>query len=86
MNDHEIAERAHALPDTFADRLSPADLATVREYAEVGEWGEEIDLLLACLTSGRRSLTAVERMELIELMEAMGMATDAVEALNVGSA
>jgi hypothetical protein len=45
MDEYEIAERAHALPDRFADRLDPADLTTVREYAEVGEWSEEIDLL-----------------------------------------
>jgi hypothetical protein len=85
MDDYEIAERACALPDTFADRLEPNDLATIREYAEVGEWGEEIDLLLASLRAGRRSVTAAERAELTALLAAMGMATDAVEALNVRS-
>lgn len=86
MDDYEIAERAHALPDTFADRLEPADLATVREYAEAGEWGEEVDLLLTCLRAGQRSVTAAERTELMKLLAAMGTGTDAVEALNVGSA
>jgi len=51
MDEHELAERAYALPSRFADRLDPADLATVHEYAEAGEWGEEIDLLLACLNA-----------------------------------
>ena len=39
--------------ERFADRLDPADLAAVREYAEVGERGEEIGLLLACLRAAR---------------------------------
>ena len=59
MDDHELAERAHALPDIFANRLEPADLDAVREYAEAGEWGEEIDLLLASLRETQRSVTAV---------------------------
>jgi hypothetical protein len=84
MDGHEIAERAHALPDTFADRLDPADLAAVREYAEVGEWGEEIDLLLSSLRAGRRQVTAAERSELIALLQAMGMPTESVSMLNVG--
>jgi hypothetical protein len=86
MDGYEIAERAHALPDTFADRLESVDLAAVREYAEVGEWGEEIDLLLASLRAGQRSVTLAERTELIALLEAMGMTTEAVDALKVRSA
>jgi hypothetical protein len=39
MDQYELAERAYALPGRFADRLDPTGLATVREYAEVGEWG-----------------------------------------------
>jgi len=84
MDGYEVAERAHALPTTFADRLEPDDLAAVREYAEVGEWGEEIDLLLACLHAGRRSVTAAERTELVALLEAIGMSTALVYTLNVG--
>jgi hypothetical protein len=83
MDGYEIAERAHALPDTFADRLEPSDLAAVREYAEVGEWGEEIDLLLASLRAGQRSVSAAERRELVALLEAMGMSTEPVDMLNV---
>ncbi|MGD0702956.1 MAG: hypothetical protein ABSA02_24115 [Trebonia sp.] len=73
MDEHELAGRAYALPSRFADRLDPADLATVREYAEAGEWGEEIDLLLACLSAARRPVTVAERAELVALLEAMGM-------------
>jgi hypothetical protein len=83
MDDYELAQRAHALPDRFADRLDPADLATVREYAEVGEWGEEIDLLLACLRAAQRPVTPPERAELIALLEAMGMSTAPAKELRV---
>jgi hypothetical protein len=49
MDECELAGRAYALPVRFADRLNPAQLADVRECAQVGEWAEEIDPLLACL-------------------------------------
>lgn len=83
MDDHELAERAHALPDIFANRLEPADLDAVREYAEAGEWGEEIDLLLASLRETQRSVTAAERTELVTLLEAMGLPADPISALSV---
>jgi hypothetical protein len=82
MEDYELAQRAHALPNRFADRLDPADLATVREYAEVGEWGEEVDLLLACLSAARRPVTASEREELVALLEAMGLSPVPAEELS----
>lgn len=81
MDEYELAERAYALPDTFADRLNPADLATVREYAEAGEWGEEIDLLLACLSAARRPVTGEERAELVALLEAVGMSVEPADKL-----
>jgi len=59
--------------ERFAGRLDPAALAAVREYAEVGEWGEEIGLLLACLRAARQSLTAAECAELLALLEAIGL-------------
>lgn len=86
MDEYELAERAYALPARFADRLEPTDLATVREYSEAGEWGEEIDLLLACLSTARRPVTAVEREELVTLLEAMGMSAEPAQALSVDDA
>jgi hypothetical protein len=83
MDEYELAERAYSLPDRFADRLDPTDLATVREYAEAGEWGEEIDLLLACLRATGRPVTAAERGELVALLEAMGMPSEPAEELSV---
>ena len=71
MDAYELAARAHALPAAFADRLEPADLTDVRELAEAGEWGEEVDLLVATLRVRHRSVTAAERCELMALLEAM---------------
>jgi hypothetical protein len=82
MDEYELAERAYALPGRFADRLDPDDLATVREYAEAGEWGEEVDLLLACLIAARRPVTAAEREELAALLEAMGLPAEPAEGLS----
>jgi hypothetical protein len=86
MDEHELAERAYALPGRFADRLDPADLASVREYAEAGEWGEEIDLLLACLIAARNPVTAPERAELAALLAAMGMSAEPAEELSADGA
>ena len=81
MDEHELAVRTYELPGRFADRLDLARLAVVREYAEVGEWGEEIDLLLACLRMARRPVTAAERAELMALLQAMGLPAEPVEEL-----
>lgn len=86
MDEYELAERAYALPGRFADRLDPADLGTVREYAEVGEWGEEIDLLLASLRAARQPVTAAEREELVALLQAMGLPAEPAEQLSADGA
>ena len=86
MDEYELAKRAYALPARFADRVNPADLATIREYAEVGEWGEEVDLLLACLGSARHSVTAEERGELVALLDAMGWPSTPVDQLGTAEA
>jgi hypothetical protein len=81
MDAYELAARAHALPDAFADRLTPADLADVRGCAKAGEWGEEVDLLLASLRGRGQVITTAERYELIALLEAMDMPPDPVDRL-----
>ena len=58
----------------------------MREYAEVGEWGEEIDLSLACLRAARQPVTAEERRDLVALLEAMGMPAEPAEQLSAESA
>jgi hypothetical protein len=83
MEDQELARRTYALPDRFADRLDPKDLANIREYASVGEWGEEVEELLACLQQGDRAITTAEREELQMLLEAMGKPSDHLDQLRV---
>jgi hypothetical protein len=81
VDQHELARRAHGLAGRFADRLDPADLAAVREYAEAGEWGEEIDLLVACPKARRQPVTIAEREELVTLLDAMGTPAGPAEVL-----
>jgi hypothetical protein len=84
MDEYELAQRAFALFGRFADRLDPAALADVRECAQAGEWGEEIDLLVACLRAARCPVTAAEREELVTLLEAMGMPAEPARELSGG--
>lgn len=86
MEEYELADRAHALPGRFAERIDPGDLATVREYAEAGEWGEEIGLLLACLSGARRPVTVAEEAELLALLEAMGLSAEQADKLSADGA
>jgi hypothetical protein len=83
MDEHDLAQRAYALPDTFAGRLSPADLASVREFAEAGEWGEELDLLVAILSGTSQPVSVAERDELTALASAVGMPVEPVGRLIV---
>ena len=83
MDEHDLAQRAYALPDTFAGRLSPADLASVREFAEAGEWGEELDLLVAALSGTSQPVSVAERDELAALASAVGMPVEPVGRLIV---
>lgn len=53
----------------------------MRELAEAGEWGEEVDLLIACLRETRRPVTAAEREELAALLQAMGLPAEPAQEL-----
>lgn len=83
MDEHELAQRAYGLPDKFADRLTAADLASAREFAQVGEWGEELDLLVAALAAAHQSISPSERDELTALLSATGLSTDTISQLTV---
>jgi hypothetical protein len=85
VNQNDIANRVTALPDRFADRLDSGGLADVRDAARAGEWGEAVDILLAGLVQTGTVVSAGEQFELRSLLDAMGMPTEAVDALNVGS-
>jgi hypothetical protein len=85
MDEHDLAQRAYALPDKFAGRLTPDDLASVREFAEAGEWAEELDLLVAALVVAHQRVSPSERDELTALLSATGIPTDPIGRLTVNA-
>jgi hypothetical protein len=85
VNQDDIMRQVNALPDRFADRLAFSGLDDVRDAARAGEWGEAVDILLAGLIKGHVTVTADERDELRSLLTAMGMATEPIDRLSVGS-
>lgn len=81
MDERELVKRCRALPGRFADRLSPKDLADVEEFSSVGEWDEELELLLTCLDNGGQTISATERDEIKTLLDHMHMSHDRLNAL-----
>jgi hypothetical protein len=83
MTEDEIVEKAEALPDRFADRLTGSALWSIKRMRGGGEYGELAIELAASLAAHQAPVTAAERDELRELLEATGMPTDPIGALNV---
>ena len=83
MTEDEIIEKAEALPDRFAERLSDSALWSIKRMRGGGEYGEMTIELAASLAAHQAPVTAAERDELLELLEAMGMPTDPIGKLNV---
>ena len=83
MNESEVIEHTEALPDHYADRVRPEDLAGMRSMAGGGEWQELVDLLIASLALTQAPVTAGERDELRSLAEAIDLPTGPLAGLNV---
>jgi hypothetical protein len=83
MDLHEIARRASSLPRRFADRVPSQTHENIELMNEGGEYGELTIELAASLAAHQAPVTAAERDELLELLEAMGMPTDPIAKLNV---
>lgn len=83
MDRSELSRRAKALPDRFADRLDPTGLRHVHEDLGSGEWGEGLDNLLAGLANAAAPITREEHQELTELLAAIGMTTERLDALTI---
>ena len=83
MNESEVIEHTEALPDHYANRVRPEDLAGMRSMAGGGEWQELVDLLIASLALTQAPVTAGERDELRSLAEAMDLPTGPLAGLNV---
>ena len=83
MNESEVIEHTEALPDHYANRVRPEDLAGMRSMAGGGEWQELVDLLIASLALTQAPVTAGERDELRSLAEAIDLPTGPLAGLNV---
>lgn len=83
MTEAEIIERAEALPDRFADRVTESTLWSIKRMRGGGEYGELTIELAASLAAHHTPVTPEERDELRGLLEAMGMPTDPIDQLNV---
>ena len=81
MNETEIIQRAEELPDRFADRLPPETLESLRLMEAGGEYGELLIELAAALAKQGVPVTARERDELRDLLDATGMPAEPVGRL-----
>ena len=83
MDEYEIARRASDLPQRFADRIPQETLDIIELMDGGGEYGELTIELAASLAAHHAPVTAEERDELRELLEAMNMPTEPIGRLNV---
>jgi hypothetical protein len=83
MDRYEIARRASSLPQRFADRVPRHTLEIIELMDGGGEYGELTIELAAALAAHKTPVTAEERDELRDLLEATGMPTDPIAQLNV---
>ncbi|MGD0066737.1 MAG: hypothetical protein ABSB76_25230 [Streptosporangiaceae bacterium] len=83
MTEDEIIDKAEALPDRFANRVSESTLWSIKRMRGGGEYGELTIELAASLAAHNAPVTAAERDELLALLEAMDMPTDPIGQLNV---
>lgn len=83
MDEYEIAQRASSLAHRFADRIPQQTLEIIELMDGGGEYGELTVELSVSLAAHKVPVTPEERDELRALLEAMGMATDPIEKLNV---
>ena len=83
MTEDEIIDKAEALPERFADRLTESALWSVQQMRGGGEYGLLTIEIAASLAKHSAPVTAEERDELRELLQAMSLPTDPIEQLNV---
>jgi hypothetical protein len=83
MTEDEIIEKAEALPDRYAKRLTESALWSIKRMRGGGEYGELTIELAASLAAHHAPVTAAERDELRALLEAMDLPTDPIAELNV---
>jgi hypothetical protein len=84
MADARLRRATAELPDIFADRVSAATLEDLRLFAGAGEWGEELDLLVADLKETGARVSREEFDRLRTLFTDWKIPTDVLDGLNVG--
>ena len=83
MTEDEIIDKAEALPERFANRLTESALWRVKRMRGGGEYSLLTIEVAASLAAHNVPVTAAERDELLALLEAMDMPTDPIGKLNV---
>jgi hypothetical protein len=83
MDEQEIAQKASSLAKRFAGRVPPETQESISLMDDGGEYGELTSELTASLAAHHVPVTTAERDELLSLLEAMQMPTDAIAQLNV---
>ena len=82
MTEDEIIEKAEALPDRFANRVTESTLWSIKRMRGGGEYGELTIELAASLAAHHTPVTAAERDELLALPDAMKCPTDPIAELD----
>jgi hypothetical protein len=83
MSEAELATMTAELPEVFAARLPPADLAGLRSMASGGEWEELLDLLVSALRHTGVPVAPGELNQLREVLSGWGLPTAELEKLVV---
>ncbi|MCP2163559.1 hypothetical protein [Goodfellowiella coeruleoviolacea] len=83
MDYDQFSASATALLDRLADRVPAANAEVLREFAQVGEWGELIDELTAVLVAHHITLTRAEHTTLRDLADHAELPTAALDELPV---
>jgi hypothetical protein len=86
--DADVVTRLRALPEPFADRLDWVHWRArfdVGRAASAGDWAQALDALLGVLVKGGAPVSAAERDELVDMLEAAGQPAGAAAGLAVVS-
>lgn len=78
----ELADAMRRLPDRFADRLSARTVEQVRAAAAAGRWEHAVDELITALQARAEAVTLEEREHLREVLKALEMPDEPVDALS----
>src|SRR3954471_13905177 len=76
-----LATAMRVLPSQYADRLAPRPVQRITAAAAAGQWEDAVEALINALGSASVPITAAERDQLRTVADALGLATDHLNAL-----